>query len=39
MEVQVITVTTKGQIAIPVNIRKQMSIEPGDKLTARIYMF
>ena len=37
MEVQVITVTTKGQIAIPVNIRKQMSIEPGDKLTARIY--
>lgn len=29
---QVITVTSKGQIAIPVNIRKQLGISDGTKL-------
>jgi len=37
MEAQVITVTSKGQIVIPVNIRKQLSIGNGDKLVAFIY--
>ena len=37
MEVQVITVTTKGQIAIPIKIRKMLSIENGDKLVAYAY--
>ena len=34
METQIVTVTTKGQIAIPVSIRKKMAIETGDKLVA-----
>lgn len=34
MEAKIITVTTKGQIAIPVSIRKELSIENGDKLVA-----
>ena len=37
MEAQVITVTTKGQIAIPIKIRKMLSIENGDKLIAYAY--
>ena len=37
MEAQVITVTTKGQIAIPIKIRKMLSIENGDKLVAYVY--
>lgn len=37
MNPQIITVTSKGQIAIPVNIRKKMSIENGDKLIIYIY--
>lgn len=32
MDVQVLTVSSKGQIALPANIRKTMSIEKGDKL-------
>ncbi len=32
MEAQVISVTTKGQIAIPIKIRKQLSINTGDKM-------
>ena len=34
MEAKIITVTTKGQIAIPISIRKELSIENGDKLVA-----
>lgn len=37
MEAKIITVTTKGQIAIPVSIRKELSIENGDKLV--VYTF
>ena len=37
MKADVITVTSKGQIAIPVNIRKELSIESGDKLVAYTY--
>ena len=34
MDVQVITVTSKGQIAIPTAIRKHLHIKSGDKLVA-----
>ena len=34
MEAKIITVTTKGQIAIPISIRKELSIENGDRLVA-----
>jgi antitoxin PrlF len=34
MDAQVITVSSKGQIALPVSIRKQLSISNGDKLVA-----
>lgn len=37
MEAQVITVTTKGQIAIPSKMRKELAIERGDKLIAYTY--
>lgn len=37
MNPQIITVTTKGQIAIPVSIRKELSIETGDKLVIYAY--
>ena len=37
MDASVITVTSKGQIAIPVSIRKELSIESGDKLVAYTY--
>jgi AbrB family looped-hinge helix DNA binding protein len=32
MNTQVLTVSTKGQISLPISIRKQMSIDTGDKL-------
>ena len=32
MNAQVLTVSSKGQISLPVNIRKQLSIDTGDKL-------
>ena len=32
MYTQVLTVSTKGQISLPVNIRKRLSINTGDKL-------
>ena len=32
MDTQLITVTSKGQVAIPVNIRKQLNINEGTKL-------
>lgn len=37
MNVEVITVTSKGQIAIPISIRKKLSIDSGDKLIAYTY--
>ena len=32
MDAQVLTVSTKGQISLPVSIRKMLSIDAGDKL-------
>ena len=32
MSMQILTVSSKGQISLPVNIRKSLSIETGDKL-------
>jgi AbrB family looped-hinge helix DNA binding protein len=32
MNKQVLTVSSKGQISLPVAVRKQMSIDTGDKL-------
>lgn len=37
MDAQIITVTTKGQISIPVSIRKKLSMDKGDKLVAYTY--
>ena len=34
MDTQVLTVSTKGQIALPAMMRKQLSITTGDKLVA-----
>lgn len=34
MDAQVLTVSSKGQIAIPVGIRRSLSIGTGDKLVA-----
>lgn len=34
MDAQVLTVSTKGQISLPVSIRKMLSIDAGDKLVA-----
>lgn len=34
MSVQVLTVSSKGQISLPVGIRRQLSIDTGDKLVA-----
>lgn len=32
MDTQILTVTSKGQISLPVNIRKKLSIDTGDSL-------
>lgn len=32
MDVQVLTVSSKGQISLPINIRKNLSINTGDNL-------
>ena len=37
MNAKIITVTSKGQIAIPTKIREELSIESGDKLVAYTY--
>ena len=34
MNTQVLTVSSKGQISLPIAIRKRLSIDPGDKLVA-----
>ncbi len=34
METQVLTVSSKGQISLPVEMRRQLSIETGDRLVA-----
>lgn len=34
MDTQVLTVSSKGQISLPINIRKRLSIDTGDKLVA-----
>ena len=34
MDAQVLTVSSKGQISLPVAIRKMLSIDTGDKLVA-----
>ncbi len=34
MSMQILTVSSKGQISLPVNIRKLLSIDAGDKLVA-----
>ncbi len=34
MNTQIVTVSSKGQISLPVNIRKLLSIDSGDKLVA-----
>ncbi len=34
MNTQVLTVSSKGQISLPVGIRKKLSIDAGDKLVA-----
>ena len=37
MAVEVLTVSTKGQIALPLKIRKQLDIEAGDKFAVYVY--
>lgn len=32
IDTQVLTVSSKGQISLPINIRKRLSIDTGDKL-------
>ena len=32
MDTQILTVSSKGQISLPINIRKHLSIDTGDKL-------
>ena len=32
MNAQVLTVSSKGQISLPINVRRQLSIDAGDKL-------
>lgn len=34
MSTQILTVSSKGQISLPVSIRKRLSIDTGDKLVA-----
>ena len=34
MNTQILTVSSKGQISLPVSIRKLLSIDTGDKLVA-----
>lgn len=34
MSVEVLTVSSKGQVVLPVDMRKELSIEYGDKLAA-----
>ena len=34
MSIQILTVSSKGQISLPVGIRKLLSIDTGDKLAA-----
>ncbi len=34
MNAQILTVSSKGQISLPINIRKRLSIDAGDKLVA-----
>ena len=34
MNAQILTVSSKGQISLPVSIRKELSIDTGDKLVA-----
>ena len=34
MNMQILTVSSKGQISLPVSIRKMLSIDTGDKLIA-----
>lgn len=34
MDMQILTVSSKGQISLPVSIRKSLSINTGDKLVA-----
>ena len=34
MDAQVLTVSSKGQISIPVDFRRQLSLKTGDKLVA-----
>lgn len=34
MSIQILTVSSKGQISLPVSIRKLLSIDTGDKLLA-----
>lgn len=34
MSTQILTVSSKGQISLPVSIRKHLSIDAGDKLVA-----
>lgn len=34
MDTQVLTISSKGQISLPINIRKSLSINKGDKIVA-----
>ena len=34
MNAQILTVSSKGQISLPINILKRLSIDTGDKLVA-----
>ena len=34
MDTQVLTVSSKGQISLPINMRRRLSIDTGDKLVA-----
>lgn len=36
MSIQIVTVSSKGQISLPASIRKLLSIDAGDKLAAYI---
>ena len=37
MSLEVLTVSSKGQIVLPADIRKKMEINSGDKLAAYVY--
>ncbi len=37
MPIEILSVSTKGQVVLPQEIRKELSLAPGDKLVAYFY--